>query len=162
VEAIKLGLGSILETVNARLAVGWKSCWPEKLGELSGGAPTQGIHLEETILCVNKTGSISDIFSVLAANRGNAQRITLHCHWTFQSGDRKNAVQSRQACRERTPNQAQESHHQKEKQEQHSEENLSAHGLFAFPSRPLKNFGQVLTLLFYRAYIRIGTSGQTI
>ena len=53
---------------------------PENLGELSGSASTQDIHLKETILRMNKAGCIGNIFSIFAANRGYTQRVAFHFH----------------------------------------------------------------------------------
>src|SRR5262249_14692536 len=64
-EGIKFIISSNQKAVNTCLTVGWKSRVPEKLRELSGGASAQRIHLKETVLGMNKPGSIGNIFSVL-------------------------------------------------------------------------------------------------
>src|SRR6516164_4543808 len=115
-QGIKFVLSSNQETVNSCLAIGRKSRLPEKFGELSGSASTQNVHLKKAILCVNKSGGISDIFSIFAANRGYTQRITLHFYRTLETGGFKIAIQSRQACRECTPGQPQDSNHQQDQQ----------------------------------------------
>jgi predicted ATPase len=65
---------------------------PENLGELSGSASTQNIHLKETILRMNKAGCIGNIFSIFAANRGYTQRVAFHFHRSSESGDFKISI----------------------------------------------------------------------
>src|SRR5271166_3322232 len=79
-EGIKFVLGSNQKAVNTCLTVRWKSRLSENLGELSGSASTQDIHLKETILRMNKAGCIGNIFSIFAANRGYTQRVAFHFH----------------------------------------------------------------------------------